>query len=295
MAVDARHRAREIRQLLPPPSVEEAEHLALSSGAVGRVCISWRQRGSTAERLITCYEHGSSQPRLVGRMRGWGFLALRADGRALAWTERVEHPTYPTDNLVVADLGAAGTEHVQRVTSSTRDCPGECFQGCSPDALSWAGREALLLTASCESDDGNPLRLLDLAKLAEGWAAASDSIAPPDSEQPYLKYDGGGTATATSGYAVARGGAFDDEGPPERAVRVDLRTGALLEVVATAQEDRYVASITGAASLVVYTTVASFGEAGGTDPRFYARLAGERRGARLSGLPSRTQAVVAFG
>lgn len=295
LAVDGRHRVRVVRKLAPPdPGSSRPEDVATASAASGLVCVTWA--GAGAERAIACYEPGASSGRVVVRTRGPGFLALRADGRRIAWTERIEHPTYPTDNLVVAQLGATGVTALRRVTSDPERCPGECFQGCSPDALSWAGGDALLLTANCESDEGNPLRLLPLAELDKGWSQGASGVAPPEAERPYTKYDAGGTATSTTGYAVERGHAygFDDEDLPERAVRLDLRTGAVLEVVATAQRDRYVASVSGSAGLLVYVTAAAFTEQGPSDPRFYARFAGEPHGTRLSGLPAGTVQVEAF-
>lgn len=295
MSVDDAHRVRLVRELAAPHDDARPEHLATSSAGVGEVCVVWA-RGARVEREVVCYPSGAVQGRVLGTTKGPGRIALRADGDAVAWTEQISHQTYPTDNLVVADLAEDRLEDLRRVTSDPERCPAECFQGCSPDALAWAGDEALLLTASCESDDGNPLRLLPLEDLGQGWLGGSSGVEPPHSERPYTKYDVGGTATAATGYAVARGHGYGFDGLdlPERAVRLDLRTGKVLELVATAQRDRYVASVTGSGALLVYATTASFGEEGLVDTRFYARFAGERRGTRLSGLPRRTREVVAF-
>jgi hypothetical protein len=63
-------------------------------------------------------------------------------------------------------------------------------------------------------------------------------------------------------------------------VRVDLATGNVLEVIATPDVGRELISVSGGRSGVIYVTARE------NDQRVYLRLPGEKRGTRITGLPT---------
>jgi hypothetical protein len=69
--------------------------------------------------------------------------------------------------------------------------------------------------------------------------------------------------------------------PRTKVVRLDLRTGRVLEVVAVAADDRELGDVSGGGRGIVYET-----EGNSNDKRVYVRWPGEKHGTRVSGLPS---------
>jgi hypothetical protein len=280
----------------------EARVVSASSGEEPLVCVTWAEpvpetSSSFVEKRpwLTCHQGAAMATRLSMQPKGPGAVAVSASGRKVAWTERKQWPTYPTLALLVADIRSSGLIH-QRRAVSRKECSGECFEGRTVDTLTWAGEDALLLSMGCESDDGCDLRRLpvDAAHLAKGWDDGSSPIAPSRADTGYRYYDLAGSATTTSALVVERpGGTGDDNEAPYRAVQIDLPTGQLQRVVATAAKDRVVLSISGGPRGLVYTTARSF-ENPEADLRGYVLLPGEARGVMLRGVPAGTRDVVAI-
>jgi hypothetical protein len=76
--------------------------------------------------------------------------------------------------------------------------------------------------------------------------------------------------------------------PKTRLVRLDLRSGRVLEVVAVAADDRQLGDVSGGPRGIVYET-----EGSSNDKRVYVRWPGEMHGSRVSGLPGGFFGVVA--
>lgn len=281
--------------LTAPDSTLVPVSMTASSGATPLICVMWGSAQEPQEiepqakpGKLTCRQ-GSSQPFVV-KTRGVGAVALRADAGAIAWTERIAWPTYPTTNLVIATVDGPTVKDIRRTTSST-GCPAECFEGRLPGGVSWAGDAALLMSMGCESDDSCDLRRLPLNRFTKGWDAGIAPVRIPQADRTtYAFFDEVGTADDTTALVAERDSYMNEARLPQRGVRIDIATGRVLDVLMTARPGRHLVSITGGARGIVYVTSAGFES---EDPRFYVRFPGETRGAPLRGVPADADQLVA--
>lgn len=297
--VGADRRAEQVATLSPPRPADRPLSVSLAAGDSPEACVLWGDDDADTDeaRSLLCYAGGTSMSRAVRGLTGQvATVALRPDGQALAWVEQHGEPTYQSD-VLVADLRdgvVAGTRRFAFDPGCPRDDTSRCVGFQSPHLLAWSGLGALVLSIGSESDDGSDLRLLslDAAGAARGWLKASTVVRPPKADAGYRYFDEVAAATAGSAYAVERDGGWfeDDYRKPARAVRVELPTGRVLEVVATPARGRKVVAVSGGARGVVYLTAAT-GDA--PDLRVYLRLPGEKQGTQVTGLPADVQTVVA--
>jgi hypothetical protein len=214
-------------------------------------------------------------------------VAVSSDGRQVVWVDRVPRAGW-TDRVPDVVVATADGREIKRLPDRTDPCPnstpgGPCVTFTWPNGLAVIG-DQLLITSSCESDDGCTLEQLDLRK-ATTWSGRE--IRPRYSDRRYKAYDNIGAGTATTAVVEERGSMFYGDAPPSRAVLVDLATSGVLTVIATAAEGRFIARVSGGLRGWAYTTATSTDDHGNpVGARHYARLPGEGKGAPLIGLPS---------
>lgn len=293
----AKHGLTWVAALDPPAYGDEAKSVTLSAGDAPDACVVWL-RGmdddDKAVRTVVCYPYGSTAGRAVAGITGRPTsVALRPDGRALAWLTTSGSPSYQID-VVVGDRDGDAVTNVRRIVPDPKRPPGK--EGCcmilkGPESLAWSG-DALLLSIEGQDDEGGGLALmpLDPASVARGWIAGARPIAVPRNAQGYAYYDTVVAADRRTALAVERGQGFFDEDQRVhgRAVRIDLATARVVEVVATPATGRAVTEVSGGARGIAYTTEAVFG--GPTT--YYLRLPGEAHGTPLRGLPVTTSGAV---
>jgi hypothetical protein len=266
--------------------------VSLSSGQSPTVCVLWGEVVGPAEgepqSELHCYAPGATSGRLVSAQQPGPDVAVRADGRAVAWTEGSLD-----QSLVVADLDGDRAQERLRERYAP-DVPPDVGLPQGLHDLSWVDEQTLAVTDVADSDEGRGLCLVDLADPRQQESGFGRCLAPGPGEQE------AGFALFEQAVPVAPGEVVTVERPrrccddaPEpgaRAVRIRLADGDVLEVVAFPREDRDVVDLSGGPSALVYVTGEAF-----PDRRlaFSVRWSGEERGAPLTGLPSDTTTVVA--
>lgn len=269
------------------PAHGTVEGVSLSGESGPTVCAVWRPAAGDPEASfeLRCYPPGATAGRVVRSDVGLD-IGLRADGRAIAWTEG-------NQELVVADL-ARGVATVRTRMRYAPDAP----EGGYPEALGdldWIGPRTLVGTSVGDSDESAGLCVIDLDHPRQGHRGAGFGrcLHPlgPEAHAGYAHFEQ--AALVAPGEAVvverAMGCCFDDEPRPAgRAVRLRLSDGAVLSVFATARPGRDVVDISGGARAVLYTTSAE-----GKDPIVSVRWAGQAHGSPVTGLPADTVIAVA--
>lgn len=280
--------------LLAPPTGAEVRSVTLG-GPGPDVCVVWGKRGDdgsgTASEL-RCYVDGDTEgvPVPVTGEPDLG-AELSADGKQLVWTAHPtpDGPDYTPDDqdLVTASFDQGRVGDVRRyavyVTGGGPSTDVGCLQVVG---VAWAGQQLLL---ECSGDNDYPGGLL-----LQGPEPGSHPTKVPDEEvvPPYNYLTRVGAAATSTALAI-QGEYCEieclDHLPPasRRAVRVDLATGRVLEVIATALPGRSVTSVSGGPRGVVYVTAGR----GGT--RAYLRLPGEKHGVLVTGLPADVEGIVA--
>lgn len=280
-------RAEPLVTLTPPEGRSVASSVTMTSAATPAACVAWSAPGEDfPPATVVCYEPGSATgTTLDGTGRSTYDVALRPDGGALAWVESYGLPALRTDVVWAAfDNGRLGERH-RAAPDEDGHCDGQgCFYGRGPGDIAWSGDATLVLSVGAESDDGSNVKVLRLGDAAsrEGWDSGR-AVEPHDAG--YDVFQSVVAADATSAYAVERAGDFAEKPPPQRAMRADLATGRVLEVVSTPSPGRDVLSVSGGPRGVVYVT--------GPSLRAYLRLPGEAHGTAVTGLPADATAVVA--
>jgi hypothetical protein len=276
-------RATLITEVRPPQPRERAASWSLSGGDKPDLCVAWRA-GSLGE--LWCYPFGRQGAPVDLQRRGApGSVALRADGRGVAWT--VESGT--VQDLVVADYDK-GRPKRARVVEKGPDpgfWPEEKVLG-----IAWASDHVLVLERPRVYGRPGGYQLLDVLRVPPGgWGENALSVDPttPDSARGYDYLTG--VRSATVDWVLALQGGSCESGcarpPATRAVRAAIGDGRVLEVVATAPAGQRVDSVSGAAGSVVWTARA------GAVVRVHLRLAGERNAPLVGGLPASVDRVVA--
>lgn len=284
---------------LEGPSAETAIDISLSAGAEPTVCATWTPGlGASRDGLdfvskLLCYAPGR---RFGTEVTVEGDdpvnVAVRPDGRAVAWS------TYAPEENGRIDVGRLDGAAVSEVRGflydPSRPEGPSSFTGASVASLGWLDDDELAIGQSNQSDDGSGLRRFSVAAGQKGGWGDADVVEPLEAEQArgYAVYDSVvGPAEDGSVLAVQRGYglAQDDDPPAGRAVRMELATGKVLEVVAFPREGRHVAAVSGSRRAALYVTRAD----DGTDTVVSVRHRGESRGAPVRGLPSDVDLAVA--
>lgn len=253
---------------------------SVSAGKAPTTCVVWAtatpssvQPGDSPSSIV-CYPAGAQQGSVVqGTGDRVGVVGLSADGARLAWTTlAADGLSY---DLVVADLSGGAVTNPRTVKPGVSVGGGLPY---SPQTLAWAG-DGVLLVGLRADDDGGSLRRLELtdAGIAAGWTKAA-AITPADG---FALFGGvvsvdGSTALAVerNRYDVATG---TPPATPGRAVRIDWRTGAVLDVIATAGQGREMAAVAGTSAGVVYTTRTAADQNGTGPTSTYLQAPGQGR------------------
>lgn len=276
--------ARRIATLASPDTFYESHGVTLSAGPRPTVCALWSAQHT---RQIWCYSFGDTTGRLVYAAdtshNDISAIALRPDGQAIAWTENphLDIDVYPDngedEDVVTADYSSAGLSNV--VHGATFRQHGLAAAGCRSypiTGIAWSGTTHALL--SCHTTDGEQGVLLRQALPMTRPAA----VVTTRHTRPYGRFGDVVYAGESDAYAIETAdcsGGCTGELPVERAVRFDLRTGRVLEVIAHPALGRELVDVSGGADGVTYVT-------SGVKRSVYVRFAGEKHGTQVSGLPS---------
>ena len=295
-----------VRALTPPVSGARVVDLTLTAGAEPLVCASWHLGpGEVYDDLKTalvCYPPGAAGGREVRGVERPSEVALSADGSRIAWslaTTGEQNPVFSTAEL--RDGKVSAVERRRGLASQ----PDDAFTGNDVQDLAWSDDRHLVVSTAVQSDDDPRLLHVDVdVAPRRGWledgrvvpgppGPPGDGRVVPGPPGPpgYRTFDSVRSAGAGTALARERGYDLADDGPPDRAVRVDLRTGRLLEVLATTAKGRLLVGVSGTPDAVVYVTAATV--SGPKDVKAYLRLRGQPRGTPISGLPADTQDVLA--
>lgn len=282
-------RAERVRGLAPPTGASGVFDVSLSAGPTPVTCAVWRLGADVEAFELRCYDWGDSTGRPVrGADRNTTALAVRADGRALAWADGSLNSTLRVGRLVDGQVTDVKS-YVGDPGKPPGNDPNRSFSGRGPAGLAWAGPDALAISVGGESDEGSGLRRFVPGVTQGGWLYRDDVPAPALDRV----YDGVSSATSTTAWALerAQGVVDSDEVAPTRAVEVALPSGRVTRVISEPAEGRHVVSVSGGVRALVYVTQPRDAE---TDPRVYVRYPGEPRGTRVSGLEDR-RLVIAGG
>ena len=244
------------------------QSVSLAAGPKPAVCALWRSppsESSEATDALHCYAAETGRGRQVASEAL--HVAVRADGRAVAWTE------YTPTALVVADLAGDTT------TERRRD-EGEPLSGLGQ--VAWLGPHTLVATDVADSDEGEGVCVIDTARPRGNRRCLQPG--PEERRKGYERFED--AAPAENGYVItverARWCCIQGAPkPPARAARVRLSDGKVVGVVATARTGRDVVDVSGGPRAVLYTTAAE-----GRDLVVSLRWAGDARGAPVTGLPA---------
>ncbi len=290
--LDPRTRTAVLDRVLAPP--QEGARALRVAAVPTRTCATWHLgTGEVYEdprTTLVCYPAGSSQGQAVSGVDEPLDVALSDDGTRLAWAQ-----VSPGENqlLGVGQLSAQAALTGERRLLSRAGQPatgGRAFTGTAVQSLAWADDGSLLVSTLVESDDGPDLLRVDVASpRTRGWLDDGVPVEVPDED--YLTYDSVVSVAGGTALAVERGSYLDEQAPPSRAVRVEVASGRVIDLVATAADGRALRGVSGSAEAVLYTT----GRDDGSDVKHYLRRAGEQRGTPVSGLPADVEQAVLVG
>ena len=280
--VDSGRAAHLIGEIGPPPGYGPNYDLTVAGGDHPDVCVLWGLRPAVTDAggadAAYCYPGGAAEGRRVRTDASLGEIALSTAGDRLFWSTVDENNEVSQAVVADYDSGRIGARR-----SFDPDCSRYLLSAV------WAGPERLVF--HCTSGDNDDPGFLMTEELGSGtWAPRPGQNIGDDETfvQP-------GSADETSVLALERHceSACDSAAPhmrSPRAVRVDLRTGQVIEVIATPAKGRLVDTVTGGPHGVVYVTDA---DAQHRDVRVYLRWPGEKHGTAITGLPSDVERVVA--
>jgi hypothetical protein len=280
--VDSEHAAHLVGEIQPPSGYGPHYGYTLAGGDQPDVCVLWGLSPPVSDaggaEAAYCYPGGAKEGRPVVTDASLGDIALNAAGDRLFWSTVGE--------------GEESLEGVVADYASGRATGSRSFDlDCNRYLISavWASPERLVL--HCTSGANDDPGFLTTEELGSGsWAprpgkhiGADETLVRP------------GSADETSVLVLERHceSGCDTAMPrmrAPRAVRVDLQTGRILEVIATPAKGRYVDAVTGGPHGVVYVTGA---QRQGPDLRVYLRWPGEEHGSPIIGLPADVETVVA--
>lgn len=299
--IDHGRHAHLLRTLKSPLGTEQARQVTLASGPNPRVCgIFLGQEGndSPGPSSIACYQ-GTTLPTVIRRSENgdpatkdidsFTALSIRPDGRALVWLDSAYQQQ--TD-LFVAELDSGAVSNARRIVTSP-ETPGGRGSASQVDAeatsVAWAGSKILMFVLDRGDAVGLRVQPVDEHAEHEGWLSSGRLVSPSDPGFAY--FDRVTSADASSALAV-EGGPSWRESRLTRAVRLDLATGRVIDVIASPAIGRGMLNVSGGDFGIVYTTGISLAT-GVTDERFYLKFPGDAHGQPILDLPSGTRRVVA--
>jgi len=259
---------------------------------------------------LTCVVHSGDSPdddRLQTRCyrlddaRGYELplgqqnLALSRDGRQLLSLTGIQVGGPPPPRMLYLSRLHDRTS-TQVADASADDTPDPCAGVMD---IAWAGEPHVVLECAAVDNDPENTILQSLDAITSGQPLGTGTPLHPTG--PLAKgYDWFSDVTpldANTGVAKMFFNIPCHEGercpshapwPKTKVVRLDLRTGRVLEVVAVAAEGRLLGDVSGGTRGILYET-----ESGSEDRRVYVRWPGEQHGTRVAGLPSGFFGVVA--
>jgi hypothetical protein len=294
------HTAVRVQALASPGAAARVLSVSLSGGPAPLVCAVWDLTGPAAyergENRLLCYPTGAAAGvEVVEAGKDVGVVAVRPDAGALAWVDTADNQT-----LTVATFREGKATDLRHYLAEPGQPAGwgeKSFTGEGAADLAWATPGELVISVVVESDDGPAPRRFALPASGDGggWLAAP-RVAVPTSETGYFTYDSITSASGTQALARVRSTWMDEGGKPDRAVRIDLSSGAVRDVLATAAEGRSITHVSGDAGTVVYRTSGPEGGdpavAKDPEPKVYVRYRGDARGTMVAGLPDDVTEVV---
>lgn len=285
---------RRVRNLRPPYSPTRPVDVSLTSAADPTVCALWdaAARGEHADTTLVCYAPGDQKGDVVGEAEPGPFAVARdEDGTRLAWDDGIGEGN---GTVSVGRLDGTQVVDLSWWPADQDRPPGYAsFTGWTVAELAFAGMTpTVVVSGGAQSDDGSGLLLLDTSKPSAEWLGQTLPVPVRFKREGLRVYAEARSADSDSALAILDQNEFwplDDQAVGSRAVRVDLRTGAVLDIISTPLPGRNVVGVSGGPRGVAYVTRTHVGR----DPRFYLRYPGEERGAPLEGLPADTVDVVA--
>jgi hypothetical protein len=289
---EARHATR-LQIVSKPAWAELADGVQQSAGSKAPLCVLYSALNPDADfrHETWCYQLGSPagyQLPLGGRP----VAAVSSDGRTLLAVSQLADQTR---ELTVNRLHGHTT-----TTEHTVNLDDQRDGGCDVAAAAWAGGPTVTLECTGVDNDWPVWVEQDLEALTSGAIPGDGTELKPSG--PLAKgYDAFSQMTpldANTAVALLRvnlrcGELYDTvcpaDTPKSKAVRVDLHTGRVLEIVAVAAAERTITSVSGGDHGIVYVT-----EGGNpSSKRVYVRWPGEKHGTRVVGLPAQFDAAVA--
>lgn len=300
-AVDRARRAHPLRHVTPPDSQGTTWSWAVAPGGDPDVCVAWRkpagEDGESEPDRLTCYGEGQYE---LGA-RGVKDVFFTHDGRALVFTTWERGPSSERQEIVLAPYQRAATGSGRRFltyysTFEPDDSDVEWDwgeKGCV-DAVENAvpmGGDQVLAQCQGANDDPGTLAVLSMTDHDAIRDVAEPGHQGADGYSYFTEptWADGKVFLALEGQYCEIECADKQPPVPRRAVLVDLRTGRVVEVVATPAKGRSLEAVTGGAHGIVYVTYGS----GRGSRRVYVRWPGEKHGVQVSGLPSDLDRVIA--
>ena len=292
------HTAVRVQTLTSPDPAARVVSLSLSGGPSPLVCAVWDLTGPAADRRddhrLLCYPTGAAAGVEIAEAgTDVAVVAVRPDAAALAWVNTADNET-----LTVASFEKGKANDLRRYVADTSKPAGsgeKSFTGEGASSLAWATPSELVISVVVESDDGPAPRRFALPASGDGggWLKAPRVVVPA-TEKGYFAYDSVVSASGPQALARMRSSWMDEGHQPDRAVRIDLASGAVREVLATAAEGRSITHVSGDGGTVVYRTAEPPDRAvePDIDPKVYVRYTGDARGTQVTGLPADVAVVV---
>lgn len=281
------HVAHVVATLRPPSTGAPfaAQEISLTAGSRPDACVLWHTQH---EARLLCYPFGRNPTAVLERTvdatkQSVQGISLSGDGTRVAWIE-APHAAASDDSsndrvLVTARFahGVVTERHEELVYPDSSSSAAPCQW---PFATSWLGRTRVLLSCSGEDDANGGYVIADVAMDGHAAALVEHHLGR------FNQFVGLSAYTPTQALAIENEYCNitcpDHKAPAAgRAVRVDLRTGVVTDVLGIAAAGRAVNNVLGGEHGVVYDTVPINGRG---PTRTYLRLPGDRYGKPIEGL-----------
>ncbi|MDP9165818.1 MAG: hypothetical protein M3O32_07125 [Actinomycetota bacterium] len=276
--------------------------VTLSAGSSPEVCVLWVAKPGPVpdaleyetKRELVCYRGGVGPGWVVSGTGHPVAVALSPNGRSLAWTDSYTNG-YVMD-IVTASLGTDGVSNLVRIVPVDRARIDSVLREAA--MLAWAGDRALAVSVHGQDGEHSGVYLQTLSPAGErpGWMNGSHLVPPSPFPSRGWAYDNVIDADQSTALAVEQRPAWDEPPAVEgtRALRIQIPTGKVLDVVALPGPRRDVTSVSGGPTGIVYSTQPS-PDVGSVDAKFYIRFPRQPVGLPILGLPADTAHVVAAG
>ncbi len=293
--IDQQRHATKMATITRPAWADFAAPVQQDVGANPGICVLFRDlsgSGPTVRSETWCYSPGGLDGRELSLGDEIGTVVLSPDGRtAISVTDTISQVRQLSVSRI-QDRTATFERSVRLDGQHLRGCPWPGVQ-----SAAWAGGPNI--TLECLGESGGYFVEQNLAKFMGGGSVGAGltlrprgSLANGYDALTQVKPLDADTAIAIMYVRHTCGGDYGPRCPGDlprpEAVRVDLRTGTVLEVIAFAASGRDLTQVTGGSHGLLYVTVG-----GSEGSRVYIRWPGEKRGAQVTGLPADLDVLVA--